>query len=180
VLSVMLDKAVGHTEDIRVSDIYATFLDLTAQLRSGASVRLEVIATEPMTEEVADAAPGNSPVPHGRQSSGLARDRGNHPTLRAERREHPRTVARDELSADRAQRPASVGRSLKTASGNGLVEAANHDGSAGARDKGPVRAVRVAGERGFAEFLGIRQGLSVVVAGVMNEIERRYSGASAA
>jgi hypothetical protein len=113
----MLDKAVGHTKDVSASGIYVTFLDLSAQVRPGASVRLEVIATEPMTEEVADAAPGNSPVPHGRQSSGLARGRGNHLPLRAERREHPRAGARDETSADRAQPPASAGRSLKTSSG---------------------------------------------------------------
>jgi PilZ domain len=43
VLPVMLDKAVGHTEDISVSGIYATFLDLTARLSPGASVRLEML-----------------------------------------------------------------------------------------------------------------------------------------
>ena len=43
VLPVMLDKAVGHTEDISVAGIYATFLDLTARLTQGASVRLEML-----------------------------------------------------------------------------------------------------------------------------------------
>jgi hypothetical protein len=43
VLPVMLDKAVGHTQDISVSGIYATFLDLTARLSPGAPVRLDVL-----------------------------------------------------------------------------------------------------------------------------------------
>jgi hypothetical protein len=39
----MLDKAVGHTEDISVSGVYATFLDLAARLTPGASDRLEML-----------------------------------------------------------------------------------------------------------------------------------------
>jgi PilZ domain len=39
----MLDKAVGHTQDISVSGIYATFLDLTARLSPGAPVRLDML-----------------------------------------------------------------------------------------------------------------------------------------
>ena len=39
----MLDKAVGHTEDISVSGIYATFLDSAADLDLGAPVRLGML-----------------------------------------------------------------------------------------------------------------------------------------
>ncbi len=43
VLSLMLDKAVGYTQDISASGIYATLLVPAAQLCPGASVRLEML-----------------------------------------------------------------------------------------------------------------------------------------
>jgi hypothetical protein len=39
----MLDKAIGHSEDINVSGVYARFLDLTARLTPGAPARLEML-----------------------------------------------------------------------------------------------------------------------------------------
>lgn len=42
-LPVILDRAVGRTQDISVSGIYATFPVLAAQLRLGAPVHLEML-----------------------------------------------------------------------------------------------------------------------------------------